>query len=133
MLPEHDDALTRDPDELVREIDARILLGERREWQRIRQELAFHWLEFLLLAGLFAFSIGLVVTLIYGLPAENEPLYFFMVLWSVGWVIVALVAFEFLIRRYRALRRSVELIDRRFERIERILLAQRESTKEGKH
>jgi hypothetical protein len=110
--------LPREPVELIRQVDAQLLARERSEWATLRQGLAFHWYELFLLAGLFAFSIGLVVTIIFGLPADNEPLYFFMVLWSVGWVGMAIVCFEFLLRRYRLLRRAFELVDRRLERLE---------------
>lgn len=122
-MDESAESLSRNPEELMREVDARLLARERREWQGLRAELSFHWIEIFLLAAPFAFSIGLVITIIYGIPADNEPLYFFMVLWSVGWIIAVLVVLEFLLRRYRVVRRSIELMDRRMERLEKRLQA----------
>lgn len=121
QIDESAENLPRDPEELVREVDARLIAREKREWQGLRANLSFHWMEIFLLAAPFAFSIGLVVTIIYGLPAGNEPLYFFMVLWSVGWIIAVLVVLEFLLRRYRVMRRAIELVDRRLGRMEKKL------------
>lgn len=140
MLNEPKENLPRDPDELVRQLDAHLLARERKEWQNLRNQLAFHWFELFLTAGVFAFSIGFVVTMIFGFTTENEELHMFITFWVVGWVAAVLITFLFLIRRYRALRRSVELIDRRFDRLEKALLGNEDPSKnsptkpgDGKH
>lgn len=131
MLNEPKENLSRDPDELVRQLDAHMLARERREWQLLRAQLSFHWSELFIVAGVFAFSLGFVVTMIFGFADENEELHLFMTFWIVGWIASVLIALMFLVRRYRALRRSMELIDRRFERLEKQLAEEEAATERG--
>ncbi|MCC5877726.1 MAG: hypothetical protein JJU11_16010 [Candidatus Sumerlaeia bacterium] len=125
--------LSRDPDELVRQLDAHMLARERREWQLLRAQLSFHWFELFIVAGVFAFSLGFVATMIFAFSAESEQLHLFMTFWTVGWIATVLIALMFLIRRYRALRRSMELVARRFDRIEKVLEQELKRAPAGDH
>lgn len=122
MRPRNDSPgpdLPRDLDQLTREVDASIKVREIREWERLRHGLRAGWKETFLLAGLFAFSIGLAATVIFGLPQENKRLYYFMVLWILGFAVMLTLSIAFLIRKLRVMRRIMELSIRRMERLEK--------------
>lgn len=110
--------LSRNPDTISREIDATIKVRQIREWGNLRAMLAVGYGEMFLFAGLFAFGIGLIVTVIFALPQENPKLYNFMVLWTVGFIGMLIITLEFLIRKFRAVRRALEIQMDRIERLE---------------
>lgn len=109
---------SRDPRKIARDIDAQMAADEVAEWLKVGRTLRFRWFEVLLLSGLFAFGIGVGATIVYAVPVWNELLYRFMVFWLLGFLVVVIFCFEFLIRRFRALRRFYELNLRRVERLE---------------
>lgn len=113
--------LPDDPKEIAQQIDANLAARDALELQKIRAGLGSRVFEFFLLAGLFAFSIGVAVTIIFAIPQDNEALYYFICMFLLallGWVLMAL---EYLIRRHRVLRRLEEMHLRRLERLERAL------------
>ena len=97
----------KDPDELIKLIDANLAIRDDKEKVRLKSELSWKWYEFFLLAGLFCFGIGTAATVIKGLPQENELLYRFMLLWLLGMLVMVVLTFEFLIRRYRIMRNAM--------------------------
>lgn len=111
--------LPRTPEELAREVDATLRAREEKEWARLRAELAGRWYEFFLLAGVFAFSIGVVATIILAIPSDNVALYRFMVFWLLGFVLMIVLTVEFLIRRYRTVRRVAMLLLARLKKMEK--------------
>ena len=113
----------RDPKLLVRDIDTAVKLREIREWEALREGLEVRFTEFSVLAGVFCFSLALILTLIFALPQENEAAYYTVLLWSVGYILATVVTMEFLIRKFRILRRITELNNRRIERMEKQLAA----------
>ncbi len=122
---------TRDPKQIVRDLETSIRLRDIREWVQLKDALAMGFWEFFLLAGLFSFGIGLVTTLFYIIPDENPALYYFMLLWSAGFLIMTIVSFEFLIRKFRTMRRALELSIRRMERLEREVFPEARKREKG--
>ena len=110
--------LSRDPRKIARDVDAQIAADDVAEWLKVGRGLRFRWYEVLLLSGLFSFGIGVGVTIVWAIPVWNELLYRFMVFWLLGFLVVVVFCFEFLIRRFRALRRFFELNLRRMEKLE---------------
>lgn len=110
---------TRDPQRIARDIDAQLAASEAAAWARVDRALTFRWYEILLLAALFAFGIPVAVTVVYAIPSDNEALYRFMVFWLLGFLLAVIFCLEFLIRRFRALRRFYELEVRRVAALER--------------
>ena len=109
----------RDPKEIVRELDATMKARDLREWAKLRGAVAPTVGEMSYLAALFAFVLGLILTLIFVLPQENEGVYLLWVLWGGGTAITAFLTLEFLVRKFRIVRRMVELQARRVERLEK--------------
>lgn len=110
----------RDPGQLARDIDLTIELRQIREWGALKEGLAPRFGELFLLAGHFCFSLGLILTLIFALPQENEVVYNIWLLWSVGYILMTIVILEFLLRKFRIVRRVIELNLRRIERLEKL-------------
>jgi uncharacterized membrane protein YbhN (UPF0104 family) len=121
----------RDPQRLLREIDTAVKLREIREWEALREGLEVRFTEFSVLAGVFCFSLALILTLIFALPQENEAAYYTVLLWSVGYILATVVTLEFLIRKFRILRRITELNNRRIERLEKQLAAMEKAGREA--
>ena len=121
----------RDPQRLLREIDTAVKLREIREWEALREGLEVRFTEFSVLAGVFCFSLALILTLIFALPQENEAAYYTVLLWSVGYILATVVTLEFLIRKFRILRRITELNNRRIERLEKQLVAMEKAEREA--
>ena len=121
----------RDPQRLLREIDTAVKLREIREWEALREGLEVRFTEFSVLAGVFCFSLALILTLIFALPQENEAAYYTVLLWSVGYILATVVTLEFLIRKFRILRRITELNNRRIERLEKQLAAMEKAEREA--
>ncbi len=115
---------TRDPKKIVRDLETSIRLRDIREWVHLKEALSMGFWEFFLLAGLFCFGIGVLTTLVYVIPPENPALYYFMLLWTAGFLIMSIVTFEFLIRKFRTIRRALELSIKRMERLEREVFPQ---------
>lgn len=119
----------RDPGQLAREVDTTIRIRDIREWAELKDALAVRFVELAIIAGLFCFSLALVLTLVFVLPQENEPLYYFVLLWAAGYILTTVAAIEFLIRKFRAMRRIIELSCRRLDRIEREMESTRRAAK----
>lgn len=109
----------RDPGQIVREIDATIGVRNIREWANLKDALAVRFGEMCLLAALFVFALGLILTLIFALPQEDEGIYNIWLLWTCGYIIITVFAIEFLLRKFRTIRRIIELNLRRAEKMEK--------------
>lgn len=116
----------RDPKELAREIDATIRARDVKEWLYLMDAVAPRFGEMILLAGVFFFALGLILTIFFVAPQENDTTYLLWVLWGCGYLFATTFAFEFVIRKFRTLRRMVEIAGRRIERLEKELKRLRE-------
>lgn len=111
-------AYPRDAKHLLREVDATIRIKDIREWHRLRDVVAIKWWESSLLALLFISGIGIIVTVAKLIPNDPRILYYFILGWSVLWILTLISCIEFLILKFRALRRMHEITDRVIRRLE---------------
>ncbi len=108
----------RDPERLLREVDATIRIKDIQEWQRLRERVEIQWWESALIALLFISGIGILVTIAMLIPREPAALYYFILAWCALWILTLITCVEFLIQKFRALRRMHEVTDRMLRRIE---------------
>lgn len=102
----------RDPDRLLREVDASIRIREIDEAQRLREHLTVQWWESALVVLLFVSGIGVIVTVANLVPQSPPLLHYFILGWSALWVLTLISCVEFLLRKFRALRRMTEILAR---------------------
>lgn len=114
-------AFPRDPERLLREVDASIRIREIEEWQRLKENVSIQWWESALVALLFISGIGIIVTIAKLIPDVPAILYYFILAWSILWILTLISCVEFLLLKFRALRRMHEIIDLRLRRIEQAL------------
>ncbi len=102
----------RDPKRLLREVGASIRIRDIEEWGRLREAVEIKWWESALVALLFISGVGILVTISQLIPAKNPLLYKFILAWSVLWILTLITCIEFLVIKFRALRRMSEISDR---------------------
>lgn len=107
-----------DPKRLLREVNAAIRLRDIEEWHRLRDAVAFQWWESILLALLFISGVGIIVTIAKLIPDQPRLLYYFILGWSVLWILTLIACVEFLILKFRALRRMHEITERHLHKID---------------
>ena len=116
MLSPH--FLSRDPHQLLREVDASIRVKDIQEWQDLRDILMIKWWEPILLILLFISGIGIIVTLFKLVPNSNVLLHRFIVGWCALWILTLVSCIEFLLHKFRALRRMREISDRALHQLQ---------------
>ncbi len=103
---------SRNPKTLLTEVDALIKVRDIREWENLKQQVSVKWWESGILAVLFLSGLGTLITL-YKLVPDNSPLpYEFVLLWFGLFTLTLLGSIEFLILKFRALRRMHETTSR---------------------
>lgn len=107
-----------DPKRLLREVNAAIRLRDIEEWHRLRDAVAFQWWESALLALLFISGVGILVTIAKLIPDQPRLLYYFILGWSVLWILTLIACVEFLILKFRALRRMHEITERHLRKLD---------------
>ena len=110
--------LPHDPQRLLKEVDATIRIKDIQEWHRLREVVAIKWWESALIALLFISGIGIIVTVAELIPSRPSLLYYFILGWSVLWILTLITCVEFLIQKFRALRRMHEITDKLLHRFE---------------
>ena len=108
---------SREPNELADQVDASIRTRDEKELAELREAIRPSLSELVLLPVLFAFSLGVVFVIIFGLPRAHEGLYQLNLLWSLGFVFSVVMCLDFLIRRLRVLRRLAESQQRELDRL----------------
>ncbi len=109
----------KDPDKIAKEIDLSIRLSEIREESKLKETLVPRFYDLTLLATLFTFGLGLALTMVFALPQEEDHIYYIWLLWGGGFLIITLICFEYLIRKFRVVRRVLEITLRRLEKLDR--------------
>ena len=110
--------LPRDPQQIAKDFDTAAKLREIREWETLKDALSVRFADVIIIAGLFSFSIALILTLIFVLPQKDEGLYEILLLWVGGWVLMVVITLEYLVRKLRIIRRVAELHHLRLKRLE---------------
>jgi hypothetical protein len=107
------------PEEIARQIDADLAAREEKELATLRRVVAPGFSEVIVSGLVVAFAVGAFGTAAWCLPTEHEGLYRLMLLWIGGFIIASSGAILWLHRRFRATRRFLVILERRFDRLER--------------
>ncbi|MBI5155416.1 hypothetical protein HZA57_09280 [Candidatus Poribacteria bacterium] len=115
-----------DPKALLVEMDARIKVRDIREWERLKRQVEIQWWESGLLALLFISGLGMMVTIAKLVPRDNPLLYGFILTWFGLFVLAVICSIEFLVLKFRALRRMHEETARHQDELQATLKAIRD-------
>jgi len=114
-----------DPKKLLIEIDARMKVRDIREWERLKQRVTVQWWESGLMALLFISGCVMVITVANVMDEYNFVLRAFIVGWSTLFILTLIGCIEFLVNKFRALRKMHEETVRHIEKVDDTLLALR--------
>lgn len=109
MLYPDKDPLPRDPKVLLREIDAAIRIKDLETIHKCREVLTPKWHESAIVVMLFVSGLGFIVTVFKLIPDENKALFWFVFGWVLLFTLSLVAAVEFLLWKFRALRRLYEI------------------------
>ncbi len=126
VLPE-DCPPTRDPEKLIREVDAAIRLNDIQKLQKQRDALELKWWESGVVLLLFISGLGFILTIFKLIPSTNAVLFWFVFFWFLLFTLALVASVEMLIAKIRALRELYEIQTRTLEHIERELSSSKES------
>ena len=112
-----------DPKKLLAEIDARMKVRDVREWEKLKRKVEVQWWESALLALLFISGCTMVITVGAVMEDMNPILRGFIVAWSALFIVTLIACIEFLIMKFRALRRMHEETIRHIEKLDDTVLA----------
>lgn len=119
-LPENG-RLPRDPDELVREIDAAIKIRDIKRVLQWREQIELKWYEAGIVLLLFISGLGFVITIFKLIPHQNNALFWFVFFWFFLFTITLVAAVEFLLAKISALRELYQLNTLKLDRLEKKL------------
>lgn len=122
----------RDKDQLLREVDMAMRLGEIRRSHRLKERLAPGWFEPVLTATMFVSALGLLASMFQYSAVRDEPLNRWMLMWFTVMILSLVMCFQILLYRVYHFRRANDLLmdatDRmraRLEEVEREIAALR--------
>ena len=119
-LPENG-RLPRDPDELVREIDAAMRIRDIKRVLQWREQIELKWYEAGIVLLLFISGLGFVITIFKLIPQQNNALFWFVFFWFFLFTITLVAAVEFLLAKISALRELYQLNTLKLDRLEKKL------------
>lgn len=117
---------SHNPKTLLAEMDARIKVRDIREWEKLKHQVEVKWWESGLLALLFISGIGVLVTIANLVPDQNELLHDFILGWCIVFALTLIAAIEFLILKFRALRRMHQMTVRQIDDLNKAMKAIRD-------
>jgi hypothetical protein len=100
----------RDKDELIREVDARLRIGDIRRSHQLKDRLAPKWWEAAIVMLLFASALGLLASLFQYADLNDKPLNKWMLFWFGLTILTIVMSFEFLLIKIYNLRRSNDVM-----------------------
>lgn len=99
----------RDPERLGAEVSAVVKIKDIEKMYELKERVAVKWWESGMVALLFAAGFGFILTASRLIP-PIEPFYYWFSLFWVGAIVLSLIfCIEFLIAKFRALRRLYEI------------------------
>lgn len=119
MLLPRNFRLSRDPDILLREVDAAIKIRDIKTFQRCRERIEIQWWESGFVLLLFISGLGFIITIFKLIPSNNPPLFWFVFFWFALFTISMIACLEFLWAKINALRQLFEINSRMLERLEK--------------
>jgi hypothetical protein len=99
----------RGDEQIIQEVEASIRLRDIKEWNDLQESLAPTFTEYGIRAVLFTLSLGLILTLIFVLPQENETAYYLWLFWGCGTLLAFLFTLDYMLRKFRVMRRVIEI------------------------
>ncbi len=105
----------RQKDQLLREVDLRMRLGDIRKVYETKSRLAPKWWESVILLVLFASALGLLASLVQYARSTGSMIDNWIIFWFGLMVLTVVFSFEFLLVKIYALRRANELVVRILE------------------
>ena len=108
----------RDAQRLEAEVSAVIKVKDIKELYRLKQQVAVKWWETGLIFLLFVSGFGFILTVSKLIPVSQPYLYWFILFWIVAVVLTLIACIEFLINKFRALRRLYEIHTRLLQAME---------------
>lgn len=120
ILPE-DFRYSRNPEELLREVDAAIKVKDIEAIQRHRERVELKWWESAIVVMLFISGLGFIITIFKLLPQTNKPLFWFVFFWFAIFTLTLVATIEFLLAKINALRHLYEVNSKLVERLEKHL------------
>jgi hypothetical protein len=111
--------LPRDPEKLLREVDAAIRIKDIKNIQRYRDRVELKWWESGIVILLFISGLGFMITIYKLLPSEGTPLFWFVFFWFALFTITLVAAVEFLLAKIAALRSLYEINARVLDTLEK--------------
>lgn len=97
----------RGDEQIIQEVEASIRLRDIKEWNDLQESLAPTITEYGIRAVLFTLSLGLILTLIFVLPQENETAYYLWLFWGCGTLLAFLFTLDYMLRKFRVVRRVI--------------------------
>lgn len=107
--------LPRDPNRLLKEVDAAIKIRDIETVQRWRERIELQWWESGIVVMLFISGLGFMITIFKLIPRQNAPLFWFVFFWFALFIITLICAVEFMLAKINALRHLQEYEGRAME------------------
>ena len=98
-----------DPKRLETEVSAVVKIKDIEELYRLKEQVSVKWWETGLILLLFASGFGFILTVSKLIPVSQPVLYWFSLFWVVAIILTLIGCIEFLIAKFRALRRLYEI------------------------
>lgn len=112
-------ARTRDPQKLLREVDAAIKIQDIKRLQSFRDQIQLKWWESGIAILLFISGLGFMITIYKLLPANNPTLSRFVYFWFLLFALTLIATVEFMVAKIHALRQLYEHQARALEKLEK--------------
>lgn len=109
------DRLPRDKDELLREVDVRMRIGDIRRMHEMRERLAPRWWEPALIVILFAAALGLLASLMVFTKFHDDPSNKWLLFWLGLLILTSVMCFQVILIRIYQFRRANDLLTRMAE------------------
>ena len=117
ILPDNFRA-SREPETLLREVDAAIRIRDIERLQRWRDALEVRWWESATVVMLFVSGLGFIITIFKLIPAGNRALFWFVFFWFFLFTLTLVASVEMLVAKINALRGLCEWQDKRLGDLE---------------
>jgi len=98
-----------DPKNLEAEVSAVIKIKDIEELYELKERVSIKWWETVLILLLFASGFGFILTVSKLIPISQPFVYWFSLFWGVAIILTLIACIEFLIGKFRALRRLYEI------------------------
>lgn len=113
------DPHSRDPETLIREMDAKNRIHDMKFLLRYREQLQGRWYDSGIVLVLFISGLGILITISKLLPSESTMLYYFVFCWFALFVLSLIATLEILLSKIEALRKLYLLQSKTIEDMEK--------------